>query len=125
MQELSAIQMNAETRQIVDVYHAHARRTVPDDWAVKHIHGLSDSFLNTYGFLNEESLINDFRNWRRGKDVLAFYGNNPGKEKQLLGIRILDMCIPQWSERVHHPSHRVAQRFKQESIPVLHTVALS
>ena len=45
IQELCAIQVSVVSRQIVDVYHAHAVHHNHDDWARDHIHGLSLHFL--------------------------------------------------------------------------------
>ena len=67
VQELSAIQMNAETQQIIDVYHAHACSSHLDSWARKHIHGLNPVFLSKNGFPNEDSLIANFKQWLSGK----------------------------------------------------------
>ena len=119
VQELSAIHMNALTRQIVDVYHAHAKSYNHDSWARLHIHGLNTTFLQQRGFPNEEALINDFKDWMRGKDVLAMYANDPAKESSALNMPIRDMGIPPWAERVYQPYHQIALTHKQEFIPIL------
>lgn len=121
MQELSAIQMNCETRQIVDVYHGHANvvEIETDSWSRHHIHGLNPLFLYTHGFPSEDSLLQNFRSWLRGKDVLAMYGNNPSQEKFVLNLNILDMCLPQWIDRVDQAYHKVAFAFKKEFVPIL------
>lgn len=111
--------MNAFTRQIVDVYHAHACSDKPDDWARRHIHGLNTTFLQYHGFSSEDDLIVDFRKWLRGKDVMAMYANNPMKETNVLNFTIHDMEIPPWSERVYRPYHQLALSYKQNFIPVL------
>lgn len=120
IQELSAIQMNALTRQIVDVYHAHARCACScDSWARLHIHGLHPQFLQHHGFPDQIDLINDFKNWMRGKDVLAMYANDPAKESAALNLPIKNMNIPRWAERVYQPYHQVALSYKKEFIPIL------
>lgn len=119
IQEVSAIQMNAFTRQIVDVYHAHAMSNNPDEWATRHIHGLNKTFLQRHGFPNEETLIRDFKRWLRGKDVLAMYANNPSKEAMALNLLIKDMNIPPWAERVYQPYHQTVLTFKNEFVPIL------
>lgn len=119
MQELSAIQINALTKQIVDVYHQHANSEVQDFWPRLHIHGLSKVFLKNHALPDEEALIQDFKKWLRGKDVLAMYANNPDKEKQCLGLPIKDMPLPKWSERTNQPYHRMAHSFKNNFIPIL------
>ena len=119
IQEMSAIQMNALTRQIVDVYHAYAMSTDDDSYARKHIHGLNPYFLFHKGFPTEDSLIKNFRSWLRGKDILALFANDPAKEKSVLNLNINDMSLPPWTERIRQPSHEVSLAFKNNFIPVL------
>ena len=119
IQELSAIHMNAFTRQIVDVYHAHATCHRADIWPRLHIHGLNPNYLERYGFPDEESLINDFKEWLRPKDVLSIYANNPAKEVGVLNMPIMDVGIPPWAERVYQSYHQMAIAFKSEFIPIL------
>ena len=119
LQELSAIQMNALTRQIVDVYHAHAKPCSSDSWSRSHIHGLNPQFLHRYGFHCEETLILDFKKWLRGKDVLAMYANDPYKESDILKLSIKDMNMPRWAERVYKPYHEIAVTYKNDFIPIL------
>lgn len=117
-EELSAIEMNINSRQIVDVYHAYAQSHDSDDWARRHIHGLSPSFLKSHGFPNEAALINNFKQWLRGKDILVMYANDPQKEKSLLNLPIRDMGLPRWADRVSLLSHQTALAFKRKSIPI-------
>jgi hypothetical protein len=117
--ELSAIQMNAMTRQIVDVYHSHAVSSQPDYFARFHIHGLDPTFLSKNGFPNEETLIRDFKRWLRSKDILAMYANDPQKESSILNISIKDMEIPPWQERIKQCYHQMTKIFKQSFIPIL------
>ena len=120
IQELSAIHMNALTRQIVDVYHAHAVCACAcDTWARCHIHGLQPSFLNHHGFPSEAALIYDFKDWLRGRDVLAMYANDPKKESTALNLPIKDMDIPPWRERIYQPYHQMALTFKRDFVPIL------
>ena len=119
VQELSAIQMNAFTRQIVDVYHAYARSYHPDSWSRSHIHGLNMTFLQNHGFASEEALLHDFKTWLRGKNVLAMYANDPSKESSVLNLPIKDMCMPPWAERIYQPYHQMSLTFKREFIPIL------
>ena len=119
VQELSAIQMNAGSRQIVDVYHAHAKSQTVDTWPRRHIHGLNNHFLHRYGYPNEDCLLQNFRSWLCGKNVLVILTNNPRKEGLTPTLNIKDISLPPWSERVSHPSHQVARRFKNEFIPIL------
>ena len=118
IQELSAIEMNALTREIVDVYHAHAKTEDGDFWARRHIHGLSVLYLNEFGFRSEKALIDDFKKWLRGKDVLVMYANNPTKEKTALNLPVKDMNLPPWKYRVTMHANQTALAFKKNSVPV-------
>lgn len=119
IQELSAIQMNASTRQIVDVYHAYAATTDDDFWARKRIHGLNPCFLLHNGFPTEAALIHDFRSWLQGKDILVMFANDPVKEQTSLELKVHDMELPPWAERITQASHEVSLAFKNNFIPVL------
>jgi len=120
VQELSAIQMNALTRQIVDVYHGHAASPCScDSWARSHIHGLNSRFLQQHGFPDEATLVCDFKEWLSGKDVLSMYANNPAKEAATLNMPIKDLKLPPWFERIHQPYHELSLTFKNEFIPIL------
>ena len=114
--------MNIMTRQIVDVYHAHAHLQGRDEWSKLHIHGLNENFLKANGFPNESVLINDFKKWLRGKDILAMYANNPHKEKTVLQLPVLDINLPGWAERSSLISHKTALAFKRNSIPIVDRV---
>ena len=120
VQELSAIQMNAVTHQIVDVYHEHAKSPCScDSWARLHIHGLQPSFLHQHGFSNEDALVLHFKAWLQDKNVLAMYANDPAKESSMLNMMIKNMNIPTWSERVYQPYHQMALSFKRDFVPIL------
>ena len=119
VQELSAIHMNAWTKQIVDVYHAHAFSHQSDLWARTHIHGLALSFLNNHGFRDEEALIQNFKRWLVQKDIVSLYANGPGKESEVLNIPISDIGLPPWADRIYQPYHQMALSFKREFIPIL------
>ena len=117
--EVSAIQMNLVTRQIVDVYHNHADMHGYDEWCQRHYHGLNPLFLERFGLGSEHELLNDFKEWLRGKEIFAMYANNPGKEKAALGRTIYDIELPRWSERKKRPSHIMAKAFKKIGVPIL------
>ena len=119
VQELSAIQMNAWTKQIVEVYHGHAFSHQSDLWARLHIHGLNLKFLKEHGFRDEETLIQDFKRWLVGKDVVSLYANDPSKESVVLNIPILNMGLPPWADRIYQPYHQMALSYKREYVPIL------
>ena len=120
-QELSAIVMSVESRQIVDVYHKYAQSNEPDDWARQHVHGLNPSFLQSHGFADEAALVSDFKKWLRGRDILVMYANAPHKEKTVLNLPVLDMGLPCWERRTSLLSHQTALAFKRNSMPILST----
>ena len=124
-QELSAIAMNADTREITDVYHANAYTDQPDDWSRSHVHGLDKTFLKENGFPDQVTLVSDFKRWLRNKDILVTYANNPGKEIQTLNLLVKDIGMPQWAERVYLTSYRTALAFKRKSVPVRNTICKS
>ena len=119
IQELSAIEMNAQTRQIVDVYHEYARTEHGDFYSRRHIHGLSVIYLNEFGFQSETALIYDFKKWLRTKNILAMYANNPAKEKTALNFPVKDIELPVWKERILTFANQTANTFKNKSVPVL------
>ena len=60
IQEASALEMDFETREIVDAFHKHARCNNDDDvWARKNVHGLNLTFLNKYGLDSSSELIKE------------------------------------------------------------------
>ena len=119
VQELSGIHMNAITKQIVDVYHAHAYSHQNDLWARLHIHGLNMNFLKDHGFRDEETLIRDFKRWLAAKNVVSMYANNPAKESEVLNMPMIDVGLPPWADRVYQPYHQMALTHKREFIPIL------
>ena len=124
VEEMAAIQMNAGTLQIMDVFHAFAKATCQDDWARRHCHGLSKDWLeNNAEYENEKELIEGFRKWLRGKNVIQFFANNPSKEKSVLGdmfVPIHDLQLREWEVRDSQHSHNIALDMKRKSVPVLH-----
>ena len=95
VQELSAIHMNAHTKQIVDVYRAHAFSHQNDLWARLHIHELELNFLKTHRFRDEETLIQDFRRWLVHRDIVRLHGNDPSKRVE---------CFKHGNDRHRSPS---------------------
>ena len=119
IQELSAIQISAMTRQILDVYHAHAAPDNSDDWSRHHIHGLNINFLKLTGFPSEDELIKNFRQWLAGKNILTMYGNDPRKERTALNLTIHHMDRPVWTDRVQTSCYQTALAFKKNFVPIL------
>lgn len=84
-QELSAVAMSIANRHMMDIYYAHAYSDEPNDWSHRCVHGLNSSYLKTHGFLNEESIVKDFKKWLLGHNMLGMFANEPKKEYKLLG----------------------------------------
>ena len=118
MQELSAIEMNYSTREIVDVFHGHAYTDDGDTFSRNHVHGLSQSFLFDKGCSTLEELIADFKQWLSGKNYLTIFGHNPQTEMQMLCLNIADIGLPPWSLRKDEAYHEVALKFKKLNIPI-------
>ena len=121
-EELCAIQMDIMSREILDIYLAYSKSRGIDEWARKHIHGLSETFLEYHGFENEDDLISDFKKWLRGRDILVMFANDPQKEEKALNLNIRDIGLPSWRERSVLISHQTAVSFKKKSVPILDKV---
>lgn len=121
VEEVAAIQVNAASLQIVDVFHAFAKSTREDQWARKHVHGLSKKFLEENAqYENSHELINGFRNWLKGKNVIEFFANDPCAERHWLPkFRIDNFQLPTWKDRAYTAPHVMALQFKRQWAPVL------
>lgn len=118
IQELSALAMDRNTHEVVDVFHGHAYTEEEDSFARRHIHGLNRDFLINKGFHHHSQLINSFKEWLRNKNYLIIYGNAPSSEMAALEIEVSDIYMDKWAERVKQPYHQVALRFKNLFIPI-------
>ena len=119
IQELSALEMDYDTRELVDAFHGYAHTTVSDTFARKHIHGLNTDFLLQRGYENTNKLIIAFKEWLTEKKYIMFYGNGPAKEIRDLKFYVADIGLDQWIHRVDKPYHCVAFYFKKHNIPIL------
>ncbi len=120
-QELSAIEMDNETRGILDTYHNFARVSDPsvDCYSRQRIHGLQPSFLTEYGFPSESLLIDDFKRWLGTKSICKIYANEAARESAALKpYDVHNLKLPNWIERVKESYHQVAHRFKDLNIPI-------
>lgn len=118
MQELSAIEVNYTTREIVDVFHGHAYTDIGDTFSRNHVHGLSQTFLFEKGFSSLQELISSFKYWLSGKNYLTIFGHSPHTEIQALSLNIADIGLPPWSVRKDEAYHEVALKFKKLNIPI-------
>lgn len=121
-EELSAIQVAAETLQIMSVFHAHAKARCKDEWARRFIHGLNIEWLRENAEYDcEASLVEGFNRWMKGKNVLAMYANNPAKERSVLHRRyhVHDFPLSSWERRDNKASHGIALRYTRRWVPLL------
>lgn len=121
LQELSAIELDVNTLEIMDVYHEYAKCNETDSWARRNIHGLSLDFLDKHGHSTSDELINSFKNWLKTKHIMHIYANNPSKEKQFLQRTVYDIGLPVWIDRIKLASHILTQHYKRLSVPILKT----
>lgn len=124
VQEVSAIEMSYETKEILDVFHAYAKCDYYKDdiWCRNHLHGLNPDFLERHGVKSEAVLRQDLRHWLAKKNYFYIYVNAAQKESNFLFHDMIDIELPSWIDRVKLVSHKVAFRFKQLNAAVLRTV---
>ena len=120
VQELSAIIMQWETKNIVSVYHHFAYDVYApnDNWARKYLHGLNLEYLYNHGFGSTEQLIEHFKLWLSEFNYVHIFGNDPRKERSELNLDIVDIELPGWIDRSKEPYHTIANRFKELSVPI-------
>ena len=110
--------MDYQTREIVDVFHAHAFSDVDDWYARKHVHGLSPSYLSKAGYCNVQQLFSAFYDWLYDKSFITLYGNYPAQEIADLKISIRDIKLDSWRVRRNKTSHKIALLYKKLFIPI-------
>ena len=120
-QELAAIEVDLNSKAIVDVFHDFAYTAEEDDFARSHIHGLNFDYIKKHESLLccEIALIHEFKKWMMDKPNTTIYCNGAAKERRILNNKIVDFKLLPWVERTFCMSHRIANRFKELSIPVL------
>lgn len=113
IQELSALVVSG--KNIVNSYHNYAWCPPNKDiWSRKNIHGLNPNFLYHNGFPNETILIQDFRKWLSLFNVDKIYVNGFSKHEQIkLDVSIIDIGLPEWSERIKHDYHNIPNSCKK------------
>lgn len=122
VEEFAALAFDSETLQIVDVFHEFAQSYDADQWGRKHVHGLNRNWLAKYAkYENQTQLVQGFRHWLRGKNVLCLLGNGPAKERLLLepDFYVTDLKFPQWTIREKKASHIMTLYYKKSFSPVL------
>ena len=112
IQEFSAIYVNEETFEIVDVFHKYVIYpcSVYDDdkWARKHVHGLDLDFLAVHGLRDREELKTSFFTWLSDHPYNEMYANCPNILSPFLSLSIKDVYLVSWSSRDSDLSHQIA-----------------
>ena len=117
-QELSAIEIDAKSKIINDIFHEYGDYSPSDYFARKHVHGLSEDFLTKHSIGPESKLIQAFLTWVRPKRIKAIYANNPGKESTVLGIPIQNFSLHNWVDRQHQSYHQMSLKLKSNGYPI-------
>ena len=120
LQEVGAIEVDDQSKEIVDVYHKFADcKAKVDHYCRLFVHGLNPWFLSVNGFCNEKLLIADFKQWLSTKTYRLVYSNDASFEgKVLYPLHIEELTLPPWLQRVNEDYHQEAFRRKQYRIPV-------
>ena len=123
IQEVSAIEVDIETRKIVDVYHQFARVDWTEDYYSRcYVHGLDTVFLANNGFRCEDHLLKDLKKWLQRKSFRYIYCNDARREGMLLEPYFVeDLPLPPWVTRIREPYHVIANMHKKLNIPIRDT----
>lgn len=122
IQEFTALYVNKQSSEIVDVFHRHvtfpSRGYDTDYWSRRHIHGLDRAYLAKHGLRDEGALLNDFSEWLRFHPYEEMLANAPSKEQIFLKLPISDLHLPPWKDRGVSASHKSALSLKRHAIPI-------
>ena len=122
IQEFTALYVDSDSHDIVDVFHQYVRSTDdrydPDWWARRHVHGLNRDYLALHGLRDEQTLLCAFRRWLTTHPYDELLAHAPHKERQFLQLPVRDVSLPPWKERAHLLSHRIALSLKRGAIPI-------
>ena len=122
IQEFTALYVNEQSREIVDVFHRHVafpcHRYDTDRWPRRHIHGLDRAYLAKHGLRDEGALRTEFVEWLRSHPYEDILANGPTKENAFLNLQITDLRLPPWKERGLLDCHKSALSFKKRAIPI-------
>ena len=122
IQEFTALYVNKQSREILDVFHRHVAFPScgydTDHWPRRHIHGLQRAYLAKHGLRDEGALRHDFSEWLRSHPYDEILANDPSKESVFLNLPISDVCLPPWQDRGVLSSHQRALSLKRRAIPI-------
>ena len=120
VEEFAAIEVNRQTREIIDVFHGYAITNTKDDFSRRHIHGLNPTCVKAQvPFPSEATLIAVFNIWIARKPCVEFYANDSLRESLVLKLDIKDFRLKPWAERKDRQSHIIARKCKERATPVL------
>lgn len=119
IQELAALAVNTETREIVDAFLGYAMTEESDLYSRNHIHGLDLTFLKREGFHSEDDLIMAFKDWLAPKLYIKIISNGSHKESKALNLAVENFPLLPWNERGKEISHQLALRFKKLSMSIM------
>ena len=128
IQEFSALYVNNDTCDIVDVFHYHVKYpfNCDFDWKARRcVHGLDLKFLSQHGISDIEELKLSFSKWLETHPYHAIFAHEPRKEREFLNLPIQNVCLKPWAERSTELSHRLAIFFKRNYFPVLNTTCIA
>lgn len=125
IQELAALEMKSQTREIVSVFHGYAKTELTDSFARNFVHGLNPLFLKQEGLDSESDLIAAFKDWLSTKSYSKLLSNGPDKECKALSIKVENFPLLPWRERKNEMSHQLALRFKKLQVAILGRQCLS
>lgn len=119
-QEMAALEISRKTGEIIDVFHGYAKTDAPDTFARKHVHGINLDYIENVDvpFPSADCLFAIFKIWMCSKSNAPIFANAGHKESSALGMKVNDFNLVPWVERKDKPSHLLAIRFKEQSIPI-------
>ena len=121
VQEFSALYVNHDTCEILDVFHCHVKYPYNHDYdwkARRCVHGLNLDFLKDHGVSDVEELKVSFFKWLESHPYQAMYAHAPTKEIDLLNLPIRNVSLKQWKDRTSLMSHRLAISLKKNLVPI-------
>ena len=103
---------------IVGVFHGFAATLQKNSYSTRHVHGLSQSYLEAHGFPTSDELINELKVWLSQWPKALLLANDPGLETRTLERPVHDIGLPRWARRALSPAHQkaVEAKMRAESI---------
>ena len=123
IQEFTALYVDSDSHNIVDVFHRHVSHPSTygydsDRWARRHVHGLNRAYLAIHGLHDETMLLCEFNAWLHFHPYEKILANAPWKESTFLHRPVQDVCLPQWTDRAVLLSHRLSLSLKHSAVPI-------